>query len=418
MNRLQNFANERKHVLVLTSTFPRWIDDVEPPFVLELCKRLVQYYQVTVIAPHAAGSKLDETIDKVRVRRYRYAPPSLEKLSYQGGIIANLKRSRWSYLLLPVFFAAQLFAVISILRRERIDLVHAHWLVPQGLVIAIATTILGKNAPPFICTSHGGDLLGLNGRFLSSIKNWVIHRSSRMTVVSSSMVARALRTNIRPENLRVMSMGVDTQRTFTCDPQTDRMDNQILFVGRLVEKKGVLYLIQAMKDVLLHKPGAKLNIIGEGPDRYMLEGLVEKLHIQHAVNFLGAIKNTDVPLHYRQATILVAPSIITSEGDQEGLGLVLVEALACGCTVIATDVPAMQDVVISSDGGIIVPQKSSAAISKAILQLMADSTLRLTMAQKGQAYVQCMYDWEAIAKRYASLFEEVISVSKSYEDHH
>jgi hypothetical protein len=88
------------------------------------------------------------------------------KLAYQGGILANLKRSRWCYMLLPFFFISQLSALWRILRHRRVDVIHAHWIIPQG-VVAVAARMLalrGKKTPAILCASHGGDLFGLQAR--------------------------------------------------------------------------------------------------------------------------------------------------------------------------------------------------------------------------------------------------------------
>ena len=95
-------------ILVVTSTFPRWINDTEPAFVFELCKRLSKTFNVTVLAPHAPGSKLIETIEDVQVVRYRYFLNNLQRLTNEGGIMANLKKNSFNNLLIPFFLDSNL----------------------------------------------------------------------------------------------------------------------------------------------------------------------------------------------------------------------------------------------------------------------------------------------------------------------
>ena len=396
----------RKRVLVLTSTFPRWPGDNEPPFVFELCRRLGDQFDVLVLAPHADGAKLIERVGSIEIVRFRYFLPRWEKLAYQGGILANLKRNRWCYLLLPFFFLSQLFALRRILQHQHIDLIHAHWLIPQGLTVAIAG-VFTKNMPPMICTSHGGDLLGLNGLLLTSIKRWVIRCSSLLAVVSHTMKDRALALGAKPERLRTVSMGVDTSALFTPDPAIRRADNEILFVGRLVEKKGCTYLLEAVPEILRQHPDTHLSIVGSGPEVEALKQQASRLGIVHAVTFHDSVINAEIPDLYRRATIFVAPSIVASQGDQEGLGLVLVEALACECPVVASDLPAIRDVVIHENTGWLVPQKNPDAIVGAVVKLLAKPELRRQLAINGREHVIRNFDWSTVTARYAHLIDNL-----------
>jgi glycosyltransferase involved in cell wall biosynthesis len=396
----------KKRVLVLTSTFPRWQGDSEPPFVFELARRLGDKFEILVLAPHADGAERFEMMAGIEVVRFSYAFPRWEKLAYQGGILANLKQNRWRFCLLPLFFAAQVAALCRLLSRQQIDFIHAHWLVPQGLSVVIAGLLVRK-MPPLLCTSHGGDLLGLNGWLLTRIKKWIIRRSSRITVVSSAMVACARSLGARPDQLNTISMGVDAQTLFTPNSSTERADKELLFVGRLVEKKGIPFLLAAMPEIIRRQPGTRLSIVGDGPIGDALKQQVDRLGIGYAVTFRAALPNSDLPELYRRATVFVAPSIVTAQGDQEGLGLVLVEALACECPVVASDLPAIRDVIIDGDTGLLVPQKNPAAIADAVVKLLMEPRLRRQQARSGRAHVMQHFDWDGVAARYGRLFDEL-----------
>lgn len=261
--------------------------------------------------------------------------------------------------------------------------------------------------PPLICTSHGGDLLGLNGRLLDLIKRWIIRRSTQLTLVSHAMVDRALSLGAKPEKLHVISMGVDATTLFTPGPATLRVNNEILFVGRLVEKKGVSYLLAAMPDILRRHPDIRLRIVGGGPEQGELQLLAERLGITDAITFHGTVQNDEIPDLYRRATVFVAPSIVTALGDQEGLGLVLVEALACECPVVATDLPALRDVVTDGVNGLICRQKDSADLAAKLCYLLEHPEVRAAMGRSGRQYVQNRFDWVSISSRYANLIGEL-----------
>ena len=178
-------ACRRPRLLVLASTYPRWDGDHEPGFVHELSRRLTNDFYVRVLTPHHLGAANEEARDGVDVRRYRYAPEGLETLIYDGGMMTNLRRHPWKWLLVPLFFTAQLLATWRQVRSFRPHVIHAHWLIPQGLVAAILAT-MSRRFPPFLVTSHGADLHGLRFWPMPALKRFVARRASALAVVSPS----------------------------------------------------------------------------------------------------------------------------------------------------------------------------------------------------------------------------------------
>lgn len=134
-------------ILKVTSTFPRWPNDTVPPFCLQLAQDLPELgWHVDVLAPHARGVARREVLDGMTIERFRSAiPEACQRLCYNGGALIQLRRQPSEALLLPSFLTAQCLAVASCIRRRPYDIVHSHWILPQGFTTALVAT--GRSLP-------------------------------------------------------------------------------------------------------------------------------------------------------------------------------------------------------------------------------------------------------------------------------
>lgn len=394
----------KRTLLVLASTYPRWVDDPEPGFVHELCRRLVDTFDVTALVPDAPGADPSGMLDGVRVIRYRYAPRRLQTLVNHGGIAVNLKRSRWKWLLVPGFILAQYLAARRLSRAHRIDVVHAHWLLPQGLI----ARHLGV---PYLVTSHGGDLFGLRGRLLTALKRLVAGSARAMTVVSSAMRDEASRLHITSPRLSVLPMGVDLRVRFVPDRTQLRTVDEILFVGRLVPKKGLRHLFDAMPTILQTRPAARLTIVGFGPEAESLQRQAVRLGIDANVTFLGARRQAELPDLYRRASIFVAPFVRDDSGDQEGLPVALMEAIGCGCPIVVGRVPGLQDLLGDAVEHVCVEPGCSDALADAILRVLDNPEFAEARTEAIRARALQTIDWQYVALGYAGLLATCAEVA-------
>ena len=388
-------------LLVLASTYPRWSGDPEPGFVHDLARRLTGRFRIIVLCPHAPGASKSEALDGVEVVRYRYAPERWETLVNDGGIVTNLRRSTRKYLLVPGFVLAQAWTAWRLIQREKVDVIHAHWLIPQGLIAALLQRMPGRKLP-FVVTSHGADLFALKGRLLQRFKRFVIRSACVVTVVSEAMreqvreiAGNAVKVSVRP-------MGVDLHHRFVPDADTPRSQDELLFVGRLVEKKGLRHLLDALPAVIAHRPGTRLRIAGFGPEEAALRHQVETLGLAGHVEFLGAVTQADLPGLYRRAALFVAPFVQAGSGDQEGLGLVLVEAAGCGCPILAGDVPAVRDVLGRASNSVVDPREP-AQLANVIVDVLENPQRARASAETLQESLIDRFDWQNIANGYAQI---------------
>ncbi len=253
-----------------------------------------------------------------------------------------------------------------------------------------------------MCTAHGGDVYGLKGPMMRSLRQFVISRSNLCTVVSEAM-RDDVRTQLQKSaRIEVVPMGIDLKQRFT-PKRTRRREKQLLFAGRLVAKKGVKYLIEAMPRIHQAHPDVSLLIVGHGPEKDQLAHLARELQIDSCVDFRGGVPNDRLPRYYQASSIVIFPSVVDAQGDREGFGLVLVEALGCACAAVISDLPAMRDIVTDGLTGIIVPQRNPEAIAAKVIDLLDRPERVRELGRSGRQYVLQRFDWDRIAKRYGEL---------------
>lgn len=399
----------RPTLLVLTSSFPRWEGDHLPSFVFELSRRLTDSFDVIVLAPHCRGARRSERLAGLEVRRFVYWPGGRD-LFAGSAILPTLRKQPWLWLAVPLFVLSQFISIARIMQSRSVRVIHAHWILPQGL-LAVVVKMLFRRAVRLVVTSHGADIFGL--KTLEGLKRFVLERCDGVTMVSHAIRREAERLGCAGIPMEVMPMGVDTA-LFHPASRDERLRRElapngplVLFVGRLSEKKGVRYLLEAMPRVLEALPELTLLIVGEGEERGALEALARSLGILGSrVIFCGGVPHASLPRFYATADVFVGPSVVAGGGDAEGFGLVFVEALACGCPVIATDLPAIADIVIPGENGLIVEQRNAPAIASALLGLLGDRA-RLDQIRSGaRQSVVDRYDWQIIHRRYRALLLE------------
>ena len=160
--------NQKKKLLVTASTF-RWEGDAEARFILDLVSHMTNEFDVTVLAPAAPGTKNKESLEGVGVIRYHYFPiHKWETLCYPGAIIPRIKERKVRAFLVPFLFISLFFHLIILL--PRFDIVHAHWIIPQGIVQSFFKK-------PYIVTGHGGDISSMNSGILRRLKERCLSKS-------------------------------------------------------------------------------------------------------------------------------------------------------------------------------------------------------------------------------------------------
>jgi phosphatidyl-myo-inositol dimannoside synthase len=401
-------------ILVVTSNFPRWARDSTTPFVLHLARGLQGLgWQVDVLAPHAPRAARREVLDGVSVERFRYLwPLSAQTVCYQGGALVNLRERRSNVLKLPALIAAEWAAVARRLARRRYDLLHSHWILPQGFVGVLAARPLGI---PHVVTAHGGDVFALRGRLLQAFKRFALQRADGVTVNSS--VTRAAVVAIAPQAapVEIIPMGVPvgrppdpTEVVALRERHRQGAGPLLAFVGRVVEEKGVEDLIRAVGILRRRHLDATAVVLGEGPHRPAFERLSAELGLSAHVRFLGWVPSESVPAYLAAADVLVAPSRPAPDGWIEAQGLSVVEAMSAGTPVVASRSGGVIDAIEDGETGLLVSVGSPTEIAAAVERLASDQALAGHLRERAARRAAERFSRLASAAAFSALFERLV----------
>ena len=409
--------NKLPNILVLATTFPRWKNDSEPAFVFNLSKRLAKKgFKISVLVPGAPGALSYEEMGGLKIYRFTYFyPVSLQKLCYDGGALPNLKNSWLARVELPFFLLFQFLHIAWIIKKENIEMIHCHWIVPQGFFCAIYKKIFKI---PLLLTAHAGDVFALNNYLIKLCARFTISESDFCTA-NSKATQKALKVICDKKNIEIIPMGVDLK-----DYNTKKYDSSLkekheihgaflLAVGRFVEKKGLKYLIDAMPMILSKKPDAKLHIIGFGPEEKRLKTHVIEKNLENSVIFPGKKSPSELSKYFATADILIGPSIVTKSGDTEGLGVVFLEAFASKTAVIASNVGGIPDIVIHGKTGLLVEQKNPQDIFEKVNCLLSDVALRNSLVVGGYTFVKNNFSWDVVQEKFAKIYNKTVHENMS-----
>ena len=398
-------------VCLAATTFPRFAGDGQGAFIWELARAIHRHgVAVHVVALHTPGAATHEMIDGIEVTRPRYwLPERAESLRKEGGgLPMTLRKYPLARLQLPVFLARHSAAIAQVARQ--CDLVHAHWTISGGAALA-GQWMFRK---PLVVTVHGSDIFQVPRHPVgAAITRAILRRTQRITAVSDALKQATCALGIDAAKIEVISNGIDLARFQPPTPDPRRKAGQvtrtILFVGFLIKRKGVRYLIEALSllPALLSAdaPPYELVIVGEGPEEDALRHLVAELGLQDHVTFAGFQSQAVVSEWMQRAWTFVLPSL------EEGQGVVLLEALASGTPVLASDVDGMREVV-APQVGMRVPPADPPALAEALRQMLTDDAAWVRMSEAARQRAVTVYDWARIGAHFVELYQRVVQGGK------
>lgn len=383
-----------RSVCLLTNTYPDFAGSSRAVFIRDLAQLLSQKgWNVSVVAPRIfADSRPRERDGPVEIRRFE---------SFLSGKLL-IEYSRTPALRLAGYLAAGILAAISCVRRSRCDVIHAHWVVPAGLIGLIAGKICGK---PVVITAHGSDILLVPRRsaLLRKIAKVVLSRADAMTSVAEHVSSEIRRMGFERQEILTFPMSVPTD-AFTPDgtgiegwnPETAVFSNRSLYPLYNLE-----LLVRAAQLIARKRAETKIFIAGKGPERQMLVSLAESLGVSGRIEFLGEIPHDQMPGYLRSSAVYVSTAL------SDGASVSLLEAMACGATPVVADIPANREWIKDGENGFLFSPDDATALAAKLEQCLDRPDLRQKAREMNVRIIRQRAQWNLNVEKLLDLYERI-----------
>jgi len=285
----------------------------------------------------------------------------------------------------------------KLLRRESFDLCHSIMGIPAGI-----NAWLIRRHVPYLISLQGSDVPWYSERFktMYTVLTPIIHRLWKESsgVISNSETLRKLAWKHAPsQQIEVITNGIDRE-TFSPGDERDTEKKRIICVGRLIERKGIRELLEAMPSILKKIPNAHLDLVGTGDLDASLAEQIEGSGLSAHVTMHGSVDHDELPVLLRRASVFALPS------HAEGMSNALLEGIACGLPVVVTDTGGTAELL---DGnGLLIPIQSPPAIADALIEILADEKKREQMAE-ASLRVADRYSWHRMAREYFKIYRQI-----------
>lgn len=392
-------------ICFITSSFPRHEGDYAAPWLGESAARLAaRGHEVSVFAPSHRGLR-QEAHGAARVHRFRYAPAAWERLTHEDSSPEALRRSLfWKLVLASYLLCGSLSAFFFFLTR-RFDAVVVHWPFPQALFGLIADLLGSRRVIQHFYASEL--LLVKDSPLLKTFLRLALNASGGAIAISTYTKELVERELGRGPGVEVIPFGHTfggTPGAAPARPPAPGEPFRLLYAGKLIERKGPEYLVEAVK--LLKEAGVpvRLRMTGDG---YLRERVLEKIRetgTAAEIELLGFLSGPALAAEFDACHALVFPSIVDSRGDTEGQGLAPLDALMHGKPVIASAVGGVTDLVRDGETGFLVPQKDPAALAAAVRRVRDDYPAALLTVGRGRARAAELFDWERVVDKFLKVY--------------
>ncbi len=403
-------------VCLLTHGYPRYPSDTTAPFIESIAETLQkQGMSVTVLTPDTPKFARTTADHSVNLKTYRYFfPRRLQLLGYSNTLVNDCELKRYVYLLAPFMFLSAIFHLLYLHRKHRFDVIHAHWLLPNGFIGAIASKLCKI---PLVITLHGSDIFvsKLNPIF-KAIAKWTLKHTAMVTSVTPTFLPELAALGVPEERRCLIPNGVDPEVFLPPTPkQLTELQNKlsisegqrvVFALGRIVLKKGFDILIQALPSVREKCPQTTVIIGGDGTDLTRLKALAKEKGVSDIIRFPGTINRLEIPIYFYLCDLFVLPAVVDPKGNMDGCPIVILEAMACGKPVVSSEISGIPIVVQNGKTGFLVEEKKPDALAAAIVSLLKNPAKREQFGKAAQQRIRHELTWTKTIEQFIDIYQK------------
>ena len=359
----------------------------------------------------------------------RKHPPSIggmqklsQSLTVEVGRLAPTATIAWgrSSLGLPWFLSYATYKSFRIIRNNpRIEVIH----LGDSVLAPFGVLLKRLFRRPVVVTVHGLDVTFPQPGYQRTVPR-ALAQLDRLVCVSRSTLDQCVRRGIPARLCEVIPNGI-TVEEFDGPPRPAGLDEVralaggrlagrkvLLTVGRLVERKGVVHFLDyILPRVLQHDPDVCYLIVGDGPQREVIETRIASRHLDQHVALIGQVSDAGLKAAYHLCDLFIMPNQPVPN-DIEGFGIVALEAAATRRWVLASDIDGIPEAVVPGANGDLLDPTDTAAWVSTIVRLLADDPARQAAGRRAHDYVAGHYSWDLIAQRYARMFLDVAAQAR------
>ncbi|GIV69019.1 glycosyltransferase [Caldilinea sp.] len=401
------------HIGVLTHNYPRFTGDFSGTFVEALCEELAaQGQRVTVWAPYDPAYRRPLN-GAVTLRLYRYIwPDSLHRLGYMRTMQSDLSLRLEAYALSPALFARGVQAVWRDARRLRPDVLHAHWLLPNGFIAAVVSRRLGI---PLAISVPGSDAqVARSNPLFRAMARFALRQAALLTANSAELRDAVLPLGADLNRFDMIIYGTDPNALTPSSEGVQALRRKLeieesavvaLCVGRMAAKKGFDVFIRALADPILRTQPVIGVMVGDGDEKAGWQRLAEQLGVAARLRWVGSVPKTEIGRYYNMADFLVMPSV---NRPADGLNVCVLDAMSCGKPVIGSTAAGNPLAIVHGETGLLTPEQDAVTLAAAMALLAGNPGLRARMGAAARTRIETELGWPHLAKRYIAHFERMI----------
>lgn len=402
-------------ICIVTHTFPKNLNDTTAAFMHPLVLGLKSLgNEVVVLTPYHRELRTSDFPYKIVTYKYIW-PDFLHVLGYSQTLKDGTILRFYTYLLAPLLYFFGFFALLRILAKEKFDIISCHWILPNGFIAYLASRFIKV---PYTVSLAGSDVYIANKNFLFSFMARICARKASAICADSPRYADELRrTGVKLGKVNIINYPVNISKVKVSPKGIQNLRKKLelpkdaiilLAVGRLIYKKGFDYLLKALPTLVRKNRNIILLIVGDGDLRRRLEELTLKLGLENHVRFVGSVQRGEIFSYYNLADVFVMPSIEDDYGNIDDRPVALLEAIACGKPVIATNFPGNALSIKEGESGFLVPQKDVKSLEYAIISLIESKDLRISMGRKASELANKDFGIKTIGEKYSAIFRKFV----------